>query len=91
MYRQAVTALQGNGSIVLEEQKVFSRSEKIQDKMVLKTAVFTRTKAVLHVRRTQTWQCRGGRGRPLYGYFRRNRRREDHRGKTEDLKIEAKM
>ncbi len=28
---------------------------------------------------------------PLYGYFRRNRRREDHRGKNEDLKIEAKI
>ena len=28
---------------------------------------------------------------PLYGYFRRNRRREDHRGKIEDLKIEAKI
>ena len=27
----------------------------------------------------------------LYGYFRRNRRREDHRGKIEDLKIEAKI
>ena len=28
---------------------------------------------------------------PLYGYFRRNRRREDHRGKIEDLKVEAKI
>ena len=27
----------------------------------------------------------------LYGFFRRNRRREDHRGKNEDLKIEAKI
>lgn len=26
---------------------------------------------------------------PLYGYLRRNRRREDHRGKNGDLKIEA--
>ena len=28
---------------------------------------------------------------PLYGYFRRNRRREDHRRKNEDLKVEAKI
>ena len=28
---------------------------------------------------------------PLYGYFRRNRRREDHRGKNEDLKIEIDL
>ena len=27
----------------------------------------------------------------LYGYFRRNRRREDHRRKNEDLKVEAKI
>ena len=28
---------------------------------------------------------------PLYGYFRRNRRRKDHRKKNEDLKIKAKI